>query len=219
MAFIKHRISAPGLRTETVSFLNNFGAVTIQSPDRQTLTIRVLHIDTERTWRGGENQILELIKGLKTPDVVSYLVAPPDSEVLKRMAPYAKVVGMQLGTLQVLKAVREISRLCLAERIDIIDAQTSRAHALAVLVKRRVPSLRLVVHRRVDYIPTHTPFSRFKYLTRGVDRYVAISEAVKEILVNYGVASSRIAVVRSAVSANDTLTLDRATARAQLAES
>ena len=51
--------------------------------------VNVLHIDTERTWRGGENQVLQLVKGLSTDEARSHLVAPPDSEavILRRVAP------------------------------------------------------------------------------------------------------------------------------------
>lgn len=81
----------------------------------------------------------------------------------------------------------------------------------------RVPEVKLVVHRRVDYQPGGSWFNRRKYLSPRIDRYIAISGAISRILEDYGVPASRIAVVRSAVDDGPFLALDRLACRQKIA--
>ena len=43
-----------------------------------------LHIDTARTWRGGQNQVLLTVNGLRAIGHRAALVAHPDGELRKR---------------------------------------------------------------------------------------------------------------------------------------
>ncbi|GEM_PF-3581114 len=46
--------------------------------------MKILHINTERTWRGGEQQTLNLLAGLNARRVDSDLVCQPDSPMQER---------------------------------------------------------------------------------------------------------------------------------------
>src|SRR5437763_920518 len=76
---------------------------------------------------------------------------------------------------------------------------TARAHALAPLCRGR--GARLVVTRRMDYVPTGGPYARFLY-NRAVDAVIAISEGVRQALLRVGVRDYRIRVVPSGVDAD-----------------
>ena len=43
-----------------------------------------LHIDTARTWRGGQNQVLLTVNGLRARGQRAALVAHPDGELRRR---------------------------------------------------------------------------------------------------------------------------------------
>ena len=43
-----------------------------------------LHVDTARTWRGGQNQVLLTVNGLRSTGERAALVAHPDGELLRR---------------------------------------------------------------------------------------------------------------------------------------
>jgi len=45
-----------------------------------------LHIDTARTWRGGQNQVLLTVNGLREIGQRAALVAHPDGELRRRAA-------------------------------------------------------------------------------------------------------------------------------------
>src|SRR3990170_5724983 len=51
--------------------------------------MRTLHVDTARTWRGGQNQCLLTVLGLRALGHETLLVAHPDGE-LRRRAPQDK---------------------------------------------------------------------------------------------------------------------------------
>ena len=45
-----------------------------------------LHVDTARTWRGGQNQVLLTVNGLRSIGHRTALVAHPDGELRRRAA-------------------------------------------------------------------------------------------------------------------------------------
>ncbi len=179
--------------------------------------MRVLHLDTEMTWRGGENQLRLLLEGLASTDIESHVALRPGSAAAARLKPQARVFecpmrgGMDPG------AGWRLARYCKQHAIDLIDAHTSNAHSLALLASLFHPVLKIVVHRRVDYEPKRDLVNRLKYESARVDRYVAISEAIKRVLVGWGLPASRISVVKSAVEHGKLRSLDRERCRAQLA--
>jgi L-malate glycosyltransferase len=163
--------------------------------------MKILHIDTENTWRGGENQVRLLIEGLNSFGTVrSYLVANPDSLILERLHKIAVPFPVKIRGGLDLIAAGKIVRFCESVGVNIIDAHTSHGHMLGLLVKRKLPELKLVVHRRVDYIPSRNYFNRLKYKSKKIDKFIAISSAIKDILINYGVKQEKISVAKSAYS-------------------
>jgi glycosyltransferase involved in cell wall biosynthesis len=180
--------------------------------------MRILHIDTELTWRGGENQLRLLLAGLARSDAESFVAVRPGSAAagrLKGVAPLWEVPmrgGFDPG------AARALAKACREHRIDLIDAHTSNAHTLALLTRLMNRKVRLVVHRRVDYVPKSGAVNRWKYMTPQVDRFVAISSAIKGVLTGYGVPATRVNVVKSAVDPAPYARLDRAAEKAALAK-
>jgi glycosyltransferase involved in cell wall biosynthesis len=177
---------------------------------------KVLHIDTEMSWRGGENQIRLLLQNAQNAGVEWHLSAPPRSQAILRMANLARTLPVAMDGVRQFTAVRTIARYCKEQGIDLIDCQSSRAHQLGLLVKYSVPSLKLIVHRRVDYPPGRSWINRLKYINSRVDRYIAISQAIADILIDYGVPQQSISVVRSAVDPAPFVSHDRSKAREKL---
>lgn len=183
------------------------------------MIVKILHLDTEKTWRGGENQMFLLLR--EAPRYSSarfYLAVPTGSVAVERIQPplVQETIAVPMRGLSLWRSARRLADFVKREGIDILDAQTSRAHNLALMIKRRVPAVKVVVHRRVDYAPGPSWMSRRKYFSPSVDRYVAISSAIRDVLETYGVASEKITVVHSAVAATQGI-VDRAAARQALA--
>lgn len=163
--------------------------------------LTLFHLNTERTWRGGEGQTLALAQGLARRGHRSVVIAQRGGELARRSAQAGLAtheVAMR-GEWDV-AAVGRIAALLRAQRPAIVHMHTSHAHTLGVVASKWSGIGKRVVSRRVDFsIHRHAlSLSGLKY-RYGVDRYVAISQAVRDQLVQDGVAAERIAIVNSGV--------------------
>ena len=158
-----------------------------------------LHVNTERHWRGGEQQVLHLLEGLRSHGVRAELVAQPGSPLAERAAAAAIAVHPvpMRGEWDLPAAIR-IARIARAGRFSIIHLHTSRAHGLGRIASILAPGPRVIVARRVIFPPRGRVNRWLKYL-HGIDNYVAISYAVRDTLTAAGVPGDRIAVVPSGV--------------------
>lgn len=162
--------------------------------------MHILHIGTEMTWRGGENQIRLLVQGLAAKGIKNTIATPPESELAKRMRSCCQVFETPLGGELNLSAAYRLARFCKENQVSLIDCHTSHAHSIGLICKQFFcPKLKLVVHRRVDFPPKSGFFNRMKYLHKSIDRYVAISHAIKDVLIEYGISPEKAVVVPSAV--------------------
>jgi glycosyltransferase involved in cell wall biosynthesis len=157
--------------------------------------MRVLHVDPERGFGGGEVQVLTLLRELAARGHRSSLAAPRGSPLARAAA----ALGVPVLPLAVrhhldLRAALALRRLVPGH--DVVHFHTSRAHALAPLCRRA--GARLVVTRRMDYAPAGGPYARYLY-NRAVDAVIAISEGVRRALLAAGVRADRIRVVPSGV--------------------
>ena len=141
-----------------------------------------------------------LVRGLIDSGHEALLVCQPDGIAARRAMnqglPLAAV--KMRGEMDVL-AANKIASLARENRCDIIHAHTSHAHSLAVLANMAIRNhSRVIVHRRVDFSIHKQPLglSLWKYRI-GVDRYIAISDEIKNVLVRDGVPARKIDVVRS----------------------
>jgi glycosyltransferase involved in cell wall biosynthesis len=166
--------------------------------------MKILHINTEKTWRGGEQQTLNLLMGLKRRDISSHLVCQKDSP----MAEKAEEKGIKTfpismhGEVDFLACFR-IRTLINRFRYNILHSHTSHAHMLAFFSSIGANVNRLV-SRRVDFSIFRHSFLKlsgikYRYMS---DFYIAISHKIKDVLVNDGVPAGRIFVVPSGINPN-----------------
>lgn len=164
--------------------------------------IRSLHINTERTWRGGERQTLLLVAGLKDRGHPTTLVVPPGAPLGER----ARELGVEVveqrmrGEIDV-GAMRALRKLMRSGGYRICQMHTSHAHTLGVIARGCATWPRTIVARRVDfsiYRKGAMGMNWFKYRF-GVDRYFAISEAIRRVMIRDGIPENRVVTVRSGV--------------------
>ena len=184
--------------------------------EQRASKINVLQLDTEKTWRGGENQMRLLCEGLADSRYMCHLALDPRGEAYQRLKNSYPVLPVKMSGGFDLLAAWKIAQYCSSNDIRIIDAQTSNAHSLALLVKTIMSKLKVVVHRRVDYIPKQNWITKKKYYSKSVDYYVAISRMIGIILSEYGIEKDKLGVVPSAVDPAVYLEIDREAARRAL---
>jgi len=158
-----------------------------------------LHVDTERTWRGGEQQALYLMAGLRDRGHTATVACQPGSPLSER----ARAAGVPVEEVRMrgeadFLAVWALRRLLRRGGFHLVHMHTSHAHALGCAAAALARRGRTIVSRRVDFGIARNLLSGFKY-RHGVDRFIAISEASRRELMRGGVAPRRIALVHSGV--------------------
>lgn len=164
--------------------------------------MRILHLDTEKTWRGGENQVKALISGLQNKVEKQFAAAPYNSVAILEKRWDCELFKLSSGSPYDPRNIFHLMNWIKINKIQIVDAHTAKAHTLALNVKYFYPNFKIVVHRRVDNKIKNKFFTRRKYHNPQVDHYVAISQAIAEILIEYGVPQQKVSVVKSAVDAS-----------------
>ncbi len=158
----------------------------------------VVHVDTSRTWRGGQLQVFLLHRELIRLGVASRLLARKGGALHLRCEegrlPVDPVSKMRPWYPPAALAVWRKTL-----RSGIVHAHDSHALALAAIARSANPRLAVVCHRRIAFPPNGALSDRWKY--RRVDRWIAVSTEIAEILRCTGVDDPR--VVPSAVDIED----------------
>jgi glycosyltransferase involved in cell wall biosynthesis len=163
----------------------------------RAVTIRVLHVDTEKGWRGGERQALWLAVEMRRRGHTSVVAARLGEPMAIRAAEAGlAVVDCQPATELDPRAAWRLRRDLLAWRIGVVHAHTAHAVAIGALATLGT-GVPLVVSRRVDFPLRANVGTRWKYGRAA--SIVAVSNAVANVLVAGGIARDRIAVVPDGV--------------------
>ncbi len=155
---------------------------------------RIIHLASGREWRGGQNQVVLLTRALAetTSDFQQVVVTGRGTLLAQRLkaagVPVREVgwrIGLSFGALA--GALAEARR-----GPALFHAHDAHSLTLAGFAAR-VTRSPFVVTRRVDF-PLRRPG-----LWASADRVIAISEAVRRVLVGDGIPSSRIVTVHSGI--------------------
>ena len=145
--------------------------------------MKILHLSSERTWRGGEQQIAYLVEeslrlGLEV------LVAGRRGSAIEDYCKRGKVPFFALpfsGEFS-LRTAFGIRRICQDESVDFVHMHSSHSHAMGVLSAIFGNRAKLILSRRVDVPMRSNVLSRFKFNYRGIEKIVCVSDAIKEVM-------------------------------------
>jgi glycosyltransferase involved in cell wall biosynthesis len=159
-----------------------------------------LHIDTARTWRGGQNQVLLTVLGMRALGHRAMLVAHAEGELRQRAREGLELIALAPRTEMDLSAAWRLSRLIKQLGPDVVHAHDPHGVAMAALALSMSTQLAkppLVAARRVDFHLKGNALSRWKY--RQVDCFICASEAVRRMLVADGVPAARAVTVHEGI--------------------
>jgi L-malate glycosyltransferase len=148
--------------------------------------LNILHLSSERTWRGGEQQIAYLIDELTRRGVKNYVAARAGSVFEAHCKKHdIPVFPLPFKSSVDLTTARAIKRYCREYNIDLVHMHSSKSHSLGVLshvVGNKTP---LILSRRVDFVPKNSWFTRWKYNHRSIVRVLCVSDKINEIMRAY----------------------------------
>jgi L-malate glycosyltransferase len=160
-----------------------------------------LHIDTARTWRGGQNQVLLTVNGLREIGHRAALVAHPDGELRRRAAEGLELIPLAPRTEMDLSAAWRLARVVKRLQPAVVHAHDAHGVAMASLALSLggtgTQGPALVASRRVDFHLRRNSFSRWKH--RQVDCFICASEAIRQMLVADGVPPDRTVTVHEGI--------------------
>jgi len=155
-----------------------------------------IHVDTAKTWRGGQRQVLLTVLGLRERGHRALLVAHPDGELARRASEGHDLIRLAPRSEVDLHAAWKLSRIVRELRPDIVHAHDPHAVAISALALSFMTSGQspgLFASRRVAFHLKGNAFSRWKY--HRVDCFIAASQAIHQMLINDGIDPQRIVTV------------------------
>jgi glycosyltransferase involved in cell wall biosynthesis len=160
------------------------------------MSMRPLLVDLGRDYRGGQDQALQLLKGLTALGHTPELITIRGSLLAERAQSagiHVYLVDMRWRRISAMFAIRE---LLSQHAVEIVHANEPHALTSAWLarVHHRVP---LVASRRVIFPLSKDAISIARY--RAAARIIAVSQCVSSALINSGIEAGNITIISDGV--------------------
>jgi glycosyltransferase involved in cell wall biosynthesis len=163
--------------------------------------IKILHIDTQKTWRGGQQQAFYLHQGLIAKNYTSIMICQPDSPMAKRCLeqklPFQEI---KMRNEADLIAASKISALIKKNQYNIIHCHSAHAQMLGIIIKLFFPKLILIGSRRVDFPIRSNFFSKFKYNSSLLNKIVCISQNIKNVMLSSKISPEKLHLIHSGIN-------------------
>jgi glycosyltransferase involved in cell wall biosynthesis len=161
------------------------------------MRLRALHVDSASVWRGGQNQVLLTVQGMRSRGHETVLAARTGGALETR----ARREGLEVRGLPFRgdlwpPAILGLARLIRTERPRVLLLHDPHAVSAGLLAARLARGPSLVAVRRVDF-PLRGGFSRRKYA--ACDRVIVVSRAIGDVVEAGGVARSHVRLVYEGV--------------------
>jgi len=158
--------------------------------------MKVLYVDLEREWRGGQSQALLTLKGLQERGHEIELLAARNSPLARRAADAGITVHQVRRFGLRAWAAGTLRRLIAGDRFELVHLNEPHALTAAWLAgtQKRLP---LLLSRRIGFPLRKNRVSQTRY--KAVERFVANSKNVAQSLVDSGIAAEKISIVNEGV--------------------
>lgn len=179
--------------------------------------MKVLHLSTAMSWRGGEQQLVYLYEGLAKNGFEQLIIAPAGSALADYCTAnrlngktFLKTKMLPGNLFSILKLIKDF-------KPEILHAHDSKAHMFLFLLGLFAAiSVPLVIHKRVGFSKKRRFFRRFKYKSSGLKKVICVSEYVKERHLEITGDIDLTTVVHSAIDRNRFNRFDKKTIHDQL---
>ncbi len=145
--------------------------------------MNVLHLSSEKTWRGGEQQIAYLIEESLKAGVTCHVACrkntPFEAWCESKKIPF---IALPFANEFDLFTASKIKNYCLQHKIDLVHAHSAHSHAVSVWASLMGNKTPIILSRRVDFPVKNNVLSRFKYNYPGIKRIICVSEKIREVM-------------------------------------
>jgi glycosyltransferase involved in cell wall biosynthesis len=160
-----------------------------------------VHVDTARTWRGGQHQVLLTVTGLSGIGHPAILIAHGSGELRRRAAEGLRTAELSPSGEFDIQAAWQLHKLLRTFKPDVVHLHDPIGVAMMAMALTFQPRLRprplVVASRRVDFHLKRNALSRWKY--RHIDVFITVSNVIRRMLIEDGIAEDRIEVVHDGI--------------------
>ena len=160
--------------------------------------MKILHVEAGKHYYGGARQVAYIIEGLAQRGVENFLACPIGADIAAAVGNTAQVHQLAMSGDADIGMTWRLARLIREVRPDIVHLHSRRGADLWGGIAARWTGTPCVLSRRVDN-PESPLQVALKY--RLYDHVITISEGIRRVLLDEGLAPQRVTCVRSAVDA------------------
>ncbi|HBY18279.1 MAG: Putative glycosyl transferase [Marinimicrobia bacterium 46_43] len=162
---------------------------------------RIIHIDTAKSWRGGQQQAAYLHRGLIQQGMESLMVCPPGSA----MEAWCRKNNLPVHPLSLRCEADFLSAFRLTHCIKTGQSalfHAHNAHALmialiaTVFFRKKIP---VVASRRVGFPLKLNKIAQWKYRSKKLRRIVCVSHNILRVMQFHGIPENKLAVIPSGI--------------------
>lgn len=148
-------------------------------------SLKVLHISSEKTWRGGEQQIAYLIDELNQLEVENDVLCDESSEFERYCRDHSitHYLADFHGVFALMRTAIMLKEL--ANKYDLVHVHTSKGHTVAFYSYLFGSKAKLIISRRVDFKPGRGFLTKFKYTFSTIRKFICVSDAIRNIMTTY----------------------------------
>ena len=162
--------------------------------------MNTLHLNSEKGWRGGEQQLAYLIKETESQGISNFVICRKSSALEKYcQQQHIPHRSSNLSSGIDLRGASLIKNICRARHIDVVHVHGSKVHTLAVLSVLLGNSTPIVLSRRVAFPVRQNVLTRWKYNHPSVKKIICISKAVRQVVRQSVARPERLTVVYSGI--------------------
>lgn len=146
----------------------------------RTVQLYILHLSSEKSWGGGEQQIAYLLENMPDQRVKQIVVCRKGS-AFEHYCMENKVVHYAIkmrGSLDLSSSIT-VKNIYIENEIDIIHVHSSNSHSIAVLASILGANANIVLSRRNAFPVKNNFYTKWKYNHHSIKRIVCVSKAVQ----------------------------------------
>jgi len=150
---------------------------------RENIRMKVLHLSSERTWRGGEQQIAYLIEELEKYGVENYVACRKNSA----FEAYCQDKGIPYFSFSFhfqydLLAGIEIKKICKEFGINIVHLHSSFSHGIGYVSALTGNKTPMILSRRVDFPVKKNLITQLKYNHNSIKKILCVSKSIENMV-------------------------------------
>lgn len=166
-------------------------------------SLTILHLSSEKVWRGGEQQIAYLIDELSKRGIRS-IVAARRGSAFEQYCVKQNIVCYPLAFSNAidLKTAWQIRDICKNENVDIVHMHSSKSHSVAIwstLFGNKTP---LILSRRVNFKVSQSPLTKWKYNHPSIRKVICVSNIINRSMKEFLSTPEKVVTIHSGIDIN-----------------